>query len=162
MFAGSCVGVVCLVVVLELLRRTARAYDAHIVHQALSSRCRLAPLRQQQREQRRGQPDQGSDPASLDDHRAAKLQTATACSGDGSDVDDHGRAGAGAPARQVRPSAPQQLLRATLHMLQFAVAYFIMLLAMYFNGYIIICIFIGSFLGALVFAWEPLSLGASG
>ncbi|KAJ5544575.1 hypothetical protein N7461_006879 [Penicillium sp. DV-2018c] len=32
-----------------------------------------------------------------------------------------------------------------------------MLLAMYFNGYIIICIFIGVFLGALVFSWEPLN-----
>ena len=47
-------------------------------------------------------------------------------------------------------------MRALLHMLQFAVAYFIMLLAMYFNGYIIICIFIGAFLGALIFSWEGL------
>jgi copper transporter 1 len=43
-------------------------------------------------------------------------------------------------------------------MVQFAVAYFIMLLAMYYNGYIIICIFIGAFFGALIFSWEPLSL----
>ena len=43
-------------------------------------------------------------------------------------------------------------------MLQFAVAYFVMLLAMYFNGYIIICIFIGAFLGSFIFSWEPVSL----
>ncbi len=29
---------------------------------------------------------------------------------------------------------------------------------MYYNGYIIICIFIGAFLGAFVFQWEPLGL----
>lgn len=57
-----------------------------------------------------------------------------------------------------RPSPMEQVTRALLHMLQFAVAYFIMLLAMYFNGYIIICIFIGAFLGSLIFSWEPVSL----
>lgn len=59
---------------------------------------------------------------------------------------------------QYRPSPVEQMVRALLHMLQFAVAYFIMLLAMYFNGYIIICIFIGAFLGSLIFSWEPVSL----
>lgn len=29
---------------------------------------------------------------------------------------------------------------------------------MYYNGYIIICIFIGAFLGAFVFQWETLGL----
>lgn len=57
-----------------------------------------------------------------------------------------------------RPSPMEQVIRALLHMLQFAVAYIIMLLAMYFNGYIIICIFIGAFLGSLIFSWEPVSL----
>jgi copper transporter 1 len=57
-----------------------------------------------------------------------------------------------------RPSPMEQLVRALLHMLQFAVAYFVMLLAMYYNGYIIICIFIGAFLGSLVFSWEPVLL----
>lgn len=56
-----------------------------------------------------------------------------------------------------RPSPVEQVIRALLHMLQFAVAYFIMLLAMYFNGYIIICIFIGAFLGSLIFSWEPVT-----
>lgn len=57
-----------------------------------------------------------------------------------------------------RPSVLQQIIRALFHMVQFAVAYFIMLLAMYYNGYIIICIIIGAFLGALVFSWEQISL----
>lgn len=30
---------------------------------------------------------------------------------------------------------------------------------MYYNGYIIICIFIGAYLGSFVFHWEPLAVG---
>lgn len=33
-------------------------------------------------------------------------------------------------------------------------------LAMYYNGYIIICIFIGAFVGAFVFQWEVLGLAS--
>lgn len=62
-----------------------------------------------------------------------------------------------APAT-FRPNAIQQVVRATLHMVQFAVAYFVMLLAMYYNGYFIICIVIGAWLGAFVFSWESVSL----
>ncbi|KAK4182524.1 Ctr copper transporter family-domain-containing protein [Podospora australis] len=59
-----------------------------------------------------------------------------------------------------RPSFLEQAVRAFLHTAQFAVAYFVMLLAMYYNGYLIICIFIGAYLGAFIFQWE--ALGASG
>ena len=41
-------------------------------------------------------------------------------------------------------------------MLEFGVAYFIMLLVMYYNGYIIICILVGAFLGAFVFRWDAI------
>ena len=49
-------------------------------------------------------------------------------------------------------------------MLQFGVAYFIMLLAMYYNGYIIICILVGAFLGTLIFSWDAIGAeqGAEG
>lgn len=30
---------------------------------------------------------------------------------------------------------------------------------MYYNGYIIICIFIGAYLGSFIFHWEPLAIG---
>ena len=59
----------------------------------------------------------------------------------------------------VRPTALLQLARAAIHMVQFGVAYFVMLLAMYYNGYIIICILIGAFLGSFIFSWEPLMKG---
>ncbi|KAI4092082.1 MAG: hypothetical protein LQ344_003737 [Seirophora lacunosa] len=61
------------------------------------------------------------------------------------------------PQRLV-PTVFQQVIRALIHMLQFAVAYFIMLLAMYYNGYIIISIIIGAFLGAFIFSWEGIHI----
>lgn len=56
--------------------------------------------------------------------------------------------------RTFRPSPLQQITRASLHMVRFGVAYLIMLLAMYFNGYIIISILLGAFIGPLIFSWE--------
>ena len=47
-----------------------------------------------------------------------------------------------------------QTIRAFIYTCQFAVAYIVMLLAMYYNGYIIICIFIGAFLGHFTFGWD--------
>lgn len=60
-------------------------------------------------------------------------------------------------AQLFRPNFFQQMIRAGLHMVQFGVAYFIMLLAMYYNGYIIICILIGAFIGSFIFSWEPVA-----
>lgn len=60
------------------------------------------------------------------------------------------------PTTMFRPSIPQQALRALLRAIQFGVAYWIMLIAMYLNGYIIICIIIGAFAGAFTFQWERL------
>lgn len=64
--------------------------------------------------------------------------------------------------RLFRPSLLQQAVRTLLHLLQFVVAYFVMLLAMYFNGYIIISIFIGAFLGYFAFGWETFSVSQEG
>ncbi|KAK8181046.1 Ctr copper transporter, partial [Phyllosticta citribraziliensis] len=108
MFAGSCIGVILLVMALEFLRRTAKEYDRML-------------LRQHQR--------------AIFASNNSSRSTMPAHSG----------------KTRFRPNLVQQLIRALLHMVQFAVAYFVMLLAMYFNGYIIICIFIGAFLGSFVF-----------
>lgn len=59
----------------------------------------------------------------------------------------------------IRPTLLQQLIRAGIHMVTFAVAYFVMLLAMYYNGYFIICILIGAFIGAFIFSWETVGAG---
>lgn len=109
MMAGSCIGVILLVMSLELLRRGSKEYDAYIVRQ----------------------------------HLAANPPSASRASSDGNS-DSKAPTASAAPVppskRSFKPNLVQQLVRATLHMLQFAVAYFVMLLAMYFNGYIIISI----------------------
>jgi copper transporter 1 len=128
--AGSCIGVICLVIVLEALRRASREYDAYITRAYAAAH--LPPAT----------PARVVNDGDSDNKSPALVQTSAA------------------PVlnRSFTPSLFQQLVRALLHMLQFAVAYFAMLLAMYFNGYIIICIFIGAFLGAFIFSWHCLNL----
>ncbi|KAK7963393.1 Ctr copper transporter family-domain-containing protein [Apiospora saccharicola] len=124
MFAGSCIGVVLLVMSLELLRRAVKEYDRFLVRQHGA----------------RGQ--------------AAAVNAKTLSSGP-----DSGPArgpSAADTSLQFRPTVLQQAVRALLHTLQFAVAYFVMLLAMYYNGYIIICILIGAYIGSFIFQWEML------
>jgi copper transporter 1 len=131
MFAGSCIGVILLVMVLEGLRRASREFDAYILREAA---------------------------------KKAVSAPATTSSDRGSDVSrDKNAATAGlVSVRATLPTIPQQAIRAFLHMCQFAVAYIVMLLAMYYNGYIIICIFIGAYIGSFIFSWHPLGGGQPG
>ncbi|SPO46771.1 related to copper transport protein [Moesziomyces antarcticus] len=61
-----------------------------------------------------------------------------------------------ATTRQVviRVTPLQQLARAVLHAVTFGLAYIIMLLAMYFNGYIILSIILGAGIGKFVCDWK--------
>lgn len=61
-----------------------------------------------------------------------------------------------------RPTPLQQLIRSVIHMASFAVAYLIMLLAMYFNGYIIISIFIGALVGKFLCDWDSVTIAVGG
>jgi copper transporter 1 len=174
MFAGSCIGVICLVLILELLRRVGREYDAFILRRARLTRMYMPG------------PSDASGPSEVGNITYQSVSTDDSASKYATTQDDaistapdsssttkhlkHNAVSSGAPILAgplpprsgvldpYRPSIVEQIVRALLHMLQFAVAYFIMLLAMYFNGYIIICIFIGAFLGSLIFSWEPVSL----
>ncbi|KAI2792027.1 hypothetical protein POX_b02060 [Penicillium oxalicum] len=115
MFAGCCIGVIILVIVLEFLRRLGKEYERFLLR---SHKQRLQQL--------------GSE---------AFTAVEPLC---GSNT-----------MQTFNPTIPQQSVRALLHTVQFAVAYFIMLLAMYYNGYFLICILIGAYIGSFVFSWEP-------
>lgn len=67
------------------------------------------------------------------------------------------------PALPFRPNFWQQGIRALIRTLHFALAYWIMLMAMYYNGFVIICIILGAFIGIFVFQWDRLggTCGAS-
>ncbi|KAK7407871.1 Copper Transporter integral membrane protein that functions in high affinity copper transport [Neonectria punicea] len=127
MFAGSCIGVLLLVMSLEALRRAVKEYDSYIIREHFAKFA--------------------ASPAAI---------PSKAAHSDSSKAADGAAVCAVAPP-PFRPNVGQQAIRALLHMLQFAVAYFVMLLAMYYNGYIIICIFIGAYFGSFVFHWETLS-----
>ncbi|KAF2274001.1 Ctr copper transporter [Westerdykella ornata] len=135
MFAGSCIGVILLVICLEFLRRAGKEYDRHLLAQHNGSSV-----------------GQVSSTSSL-----------TTPDGKGAGSSAQGACPTVAVANQTfRPNVLQQAIRALLHMLQFAVAYFIMLLAMYYNGYIIICIFIGAYIGYFIFGWETMNVRLGG
>ncbi|KAH8586407.1 Ctr copper transporter family-domain-containing protein [Bisporella sp. PMI_857] len=135
MFAGSCIGVVLLVMTLEALRRGAREYDRYIIRQAAL--------------QQPSASDVSHDSASSTNNKSGTNTGVVAA-----------RTQSASRGRKYRPNPLQQLIRAFLHCAQFTVAYFIMLLAMYYNGYIIICIIIGAFLGSFVCSWEWITLGS--
>ena len=59
-----------------------------------------------------------------------------------------------APRPMLCKDGPATVVRAMLHALKFALGYFVMLMAMYYNGYVLLCMVIGAFLGALLFGHE--------
>ncbi|KAF1963252.1 Ctr-domain-containing protein [Byssothecium circinans] len=143
MFAGSCIGVMLLVILLEFLRRSGKEYDRYI----LSQYCRsLAP--------QPTAPEPVTPKQTAPEQAASEPIAPSAPGGNKVPTTSATPAAAWRPAPRFRPNVLQQSIRALLHMCQFAVAYFVMLLAMYYNGYIIICIFIGAYLGYFIFGWE--------
>ncbi|KAL8825980.1 MAG: hypothetical protein Q9191_004077 [Dirinaria sp. TL-2023a] len=149
MFAGSCIGVVCLVCALEFLRRLSREYDRYIALKAGSGTYTSMSQSPRGLNMANGYgPDKKANSVS-----ASERAVTGSTSKDDNDDNDGAFSGVRQPAL-FRPTPPQQAIRAMLHMLQFGVAYFIMLLAMYYNGFIIICILLGAFIGAFVFSWD--------
>jgi len=133
MFAGSCIAIIALVCMLEFLRRIGKRYDRYL-------------LREYQM------------------HQQAAAARGPSMSGRNGNVKSSvslmtkSLLGNSSKPITFRPNALQQMVRALLHMLQFALAYVIMLLAMYYNGYIIISIYIGAFVGFFLFGWESVTL----
>lgn len=141
MFAGSCIGVILLVMALEFLRRLSKEYDRFIIKQHAAK-------------------FQESSSATVTTAAARPAAPADATKTGLESVNSRELACPAVVAMPpFRPSVLQQAVRALIHMVQFAVAYFVMLLAMYYNGYFIICIFIGAYLGSFIFQWETLSVG---
>jgi copper transporter 1 len=140
MFAGSCIGVILLVILLEFLRRAAKEYDRFIVQQ--HAKTLVSSTTRSFASSSSNNDGMTKDPAAQTSPVACSAVATT--------------------TSKFRPSIVQQAIRAALHMCAFAVAYFVMLLAMYYNGYFIICIFIGAYLGYFIFGWESFSVSNGG
>lgn len=148
-FAGSCIGVILLVISLEFLRRAQRELDRYF------RRVNSSSVSSHQPSAAAAQPTGEESGSSASSGRSGKGLTAA--------VTGRGLVEGGRMTTVVGPLKWwQQLVRSALFMVQFAVGYFVMLLAMYYNGYIIICIFIGAFLGAAIFQWDTYYSGAEG
>ncbi|KAI1827848.1 Ctr-domain-containing protein [Xylaria intraflava] len=129
-FAALCIGVIFIVMLLELLRHAAKQYDLYLIDQKKKQAALAA--------QNENPPNASASPTAGPKEQEVVTQAPVTAS------------------TPFRPVIYQQAIRALLHTLQFATAYWIMLLAMYYNGYIIICIFIGAFIGSFIFQWERL------
>ena len=146
MFAGSCIGVVCLVIVLEFLRRVGREYDRFIVRKAKEKAGGI----------------EEKDPDDWHDCEEANPEKFAGCSSNGNDGSSgSSRLSERRQSALTRPTVLQQLIRGIIHMLQFGVGYFVMLLAMYYNGYFIICILLGALIGFVMFSWDLPTVGLS-
>ncbi|KAI0474150.1 putative high affinity copper protein [Xylariaceae sp. FL0804] len=138
-FAGLCIGVVLLAVLLEVLRRAPKAFDGYLVR----------------RRRRYSRGSSLSAAVAAVPSEAESIATKAGLLLDNANAD----AAASASAQQpllLRPTVWEQLVRALLHTAHFAVAYWLMLFAMYYNGYIIVCIFTGAFLGYFMCQWDLL------
>ena len=163
MFAGSCVGVICLVILLEFLRRLQREYDQFT--RRINSQSAIDSTNDQH------------PPKSVHVNGSNTDQKDEAIYSGGEVSNDSNREiqivppstpllstfSLAPPARVLTrhrgnkrhtPSVAQHLVRSAIYTCQFAVAYMVMLLAMYYNGYILICIFIGAFLGNFIWGWD--------
>ena len=152
MFAGSCIGVIALVCVLEFLRRLGREYDRFVVSSGSrggAKRNRVLVSGHHDVEHNHAQKA-----GSLDRMAISAADTSSSSSHSNGSQGNKGLISGSRMTTFSGPTVVQQVVRSLIHMLQFAVAYFVMLLAMYFNGYIIICIFIGAFVGSFIFGWD--------
>lgn len=132
MFAATCIGVVLLVMLVEFFRRVGKEYDSFVTRQA--RRQAAAYRRTAPPTVRSCQAVEGDAGGALEGYQ----QTVT-----------------------VRVTMAQQAIRALLHAITFAGAYITMLLAMYYNGYVIICIFIGAALGKFLCDWMVVKVDLS-
>lgn len=138
-FAATCIGVMLMVIVLEALRRLGKEYDEHI------------------------QRDFAARVALIANGGVAVRPAAPGAAGSSSSTAGDGAAAAGVCPATTEALAPQtvtfrasplqQFVRALIHTATFGLAYIVMLLAMYYNGYVIICILIGALLGKFLCDW---------
>lgn len=154
-FAGSCIGVILLVMSLEFLRRMTREYDRYVMAERMRYMRRLG---RSSPSSNNGLVEEVAESTNSADHQADG-KTGLMARRSGLKAETATGESKGMGVMMIRPTLIQQLIRAGLHMITFAVAYFVMLLAMYYNGYFIICILIGAFIGAFIFSWETVGAG---
>lgn len=145
MFAACCIGILCLAVSFEALGRVGRKYDKYILRQF-----QYAPL-----------------PSSDLEESTSTVEHPSKVHAKNIDVRLEGKTLRRFPSPGLylntgghfRPNLVQQVIRAGIYMIRFGVAYFIMLLAMTLNGYFILAILMGTYMGSFFLRWESSAAG---
>ncbi|CDS81968.1 related to CTR3-high-affinity copper transporter of the plasma membrane [Sporisorium scitamineum] len=153
-FAGTCIGVFLIVFLIETVRRWSREFDRWILERAMVQR----------RETRRRTQHLKAEMASrLAESEPAQDRLTLSQRLEHLDSIFFGIPASKSSCRQAaldsmrfRPKMWQQLLRSLLYGVQFTGAYLIMLIAMTFNGYIIIAIVLGGIFGHFFSTWDTL------
>ncbi|KAK6343075.1 hypothetical protein TWF718_008450 [Orbilia javanica] len=181
MFASSCIGIVFLVVLVEALRRCAREWDRHIVRD-WKKRAAMAA---------EGVDVSIVDKSGVEDTPTATTTTPTAaaagCCSTAQSSSSSSEKGdlVTKPSAQTltttkksvlsrfcpfttskavntpRPTIVQHLLKSLIYAVLLGVGYILMLLAMYYNGYIFFCLVIGAWLGNFLFGMDTCVLDES-
>ncbi|GAC97870.1 Ctr copper transporter [Pseudozyma hubeiensis SY62] len=153
-FAGTCIGVFLIVFLIETVRRWSREFDRWILERAMVER----------RETRRRTQHLKAEMASrLAESAPSQDRSTLSQKMDQLDSIFFGISPSKSGCRQAaldsmrfRPKMWQQLLRSLLYGVQFTGAYLVMLIAMTFNGYIIIAIVLGGIFGHFFSTWDTL------
>lgn len=169
-FAGSCIGCFLLVFIAQWLNRVSRQFDME-----LAKRRKLKYLAK-----RRDESLSSSPQSSLDDGLLQDLMTIASepdwktsfialgktmshawyfnfVNKNNSDLLEQSLSSCCYDSFEVYPSLLDHVLRALVFTLQWGLSYIIMLLFMYYNGYIIISCLLGALFGRFFFNYEPLA-----
>lgn len=122
-FAGFCIGVVVMSILLQGLGWVCKFYDKRLIRQHQLKAIALAT------------------------QAAHNSQIASSVFAKHAHV---------SPRAAFRPNIIQQGIRTLIRTARFTLAYWIMLMAVYYNGYMIICTIVGTFLGIYAFQWEKM------
>jgi len=141
MFAASCIGIALLVICLELVRKLGHEYDALLLRQFKRS---VVISRVSQPALKVASAATKADPNSQDAPSSLFLPSR------------------GLQYATQRVTPLQQLCRAVLHAITLGLAYIIMLIAMSYNGYIIISIILGALVGKFICDWMVLKVQLGG
>lgn len=172
-----------MVMLIEVIRRWGREWDRYIVRKEMAARAEyLASLETSSQHETKSlvahahQPSGAAQPESEADITAAGGRGANGDVADPSTAEkpkSSHRIFFGLPAHSAasqywsrrvprfRPTVLQQLVRSLIYALQFTGAYLIMLIAMTFNGYLILAIILGGLFGHFVTTWDALAFDMS-
>lgn len=147
MFAGTCIGIIALVVALEFVRRIHREYDRYIVRQWKIVQHGLDATAVT-----------GTGATTVADHHSTSSNTsfveklsAKVRTLNGPLISNRRMGILGASDEVFSPTLFQQLVRSLFYAVTAGAGYIVMLLLMYFNGYIFFCVLIGTMIGYFFF-----------